>query len=401
MLRSQTPLPSVAGRQPLTILLIAAALLLPAGNGWASEIGERQQQLESLRDRISSMQRKLEEAREEYDDAEKDLVRVERLIAATAAELRKVEQRIDDQKERLAELERAHSGQQQALAQERTQLALQLRAVHAAGHQHRIKLLLNQQDPTVAGRMMILHDYYQRARSAGIEAISGQLKRLAASREAVEAERQRLQLSRSELASKGSQLATQRSERDRLVVTLRGRVTAHDNELKRLRADEKRLTNLIESIRSALARIPPEPPPARVDKRPFRKLRGELRWPTRGRLEIGFGATRQLGDFHWQGMVIAAPEGQEVQAVARGRVAYADWLRGYGMLLIIDHGGGYLTLYGYNRSLYRAVGDWVEAGSAIAQVGVSGGRERSALYFELRRNGQPVDPIRWLTARRR
>jgi septal ring factor EnvC (AmiA/AmiB activator) len=132
-----------------------------------------------------------------------------------------------------------------------------------------------------------------------------------------------------------------------------------------------------------------------AEHQPFAKLRGRLNWPSRGKLITRYGSARKVGKLKWQGVNISAPEGTEVRAISHGRVAFSDWLRGFGLLTIIDHGDGYMSLYGGNQSLFKEVGDWVEAGEAIASVGNSGGRQDSALYFEIRHNGKPSNPLKW------
>jgi murein DD-endopeptidase MepM/ murein hydrolase activator NlpD len=140
--------------------------------------------------------------------------------------------------------------------------------------------------------------------------------------------------------------------------------------------------------------------PARLrEGRPFSELRGLLPWPTNGRVRQGFGDSRAGGRMRWRGLLIEASEGSDVQAVSHGRVAYAGWLQHYGLVMVLDHGEGYLSLYGHNRSLYREVGDWVNPGEIIGSVGDSGGRDRSGLYFEIRRGSDPVDPVAWLNRR--
>ena len=182
-----------------------------------------------------------------------------------------------------------------------------------------------------------------------------------------------------------------RKERKKVVRSLKAEIKSKGQQLDGLLADEQELKSLLQALTEALSDIPAAP----GDHKPFAKLKGKLKWPTSGRRLKAYGESRRIGSLRWQGVVIAGKEGQEVKAVSHGRVAYADWLRGYGLLLIIDHGDGYMTLYGHNQSLFREVGDWVEKGEVIAAVGNSGGIDNHALYFEIRKDGKPTDPIRW------
>ena len=163
-----------------------------------------------------------------------------------------------------------------------------------------------------------------------------------------------------------------------------------DQELARLQADQAQLRQLLLEIQQALADIPDEAPGAE----PFVQRKGRLPWPSRGRIAAAF-ASPKLGGMSWDGVMISAQPGEAVQAVHHGRVAFADWLRGFGLLLILDHGDGWMTLYGHNQSLFKEVGDWVEAGEPLALVGNSGGRQASGVYFGIRHQGKAVDPGRW------
>jgi septal ring factor EnvC (AmiA/AmiB activator) len=135
--------------------------------------------------------------------------------------------------------------------------------------------------------------------------------------------------------------------------------------------------------------------PAEADgQQPFHSRKGKLRWPARGRLAQRFGAPRS-GGLRWRGVMIEAQEGGEVRAVSQGRIAFSDWMRGFGLLLIIDHGDGYMSLYGHNQTLYKEVGEWVDTGEVVALLGASGGRTESGLYFEMRHKGRPINPVHW------
>jgi len=165
--------------------------------------------------------------------------------------------------------------------------------------------------------------------------------------------------------------------------------------LKKLAADEQLLQQLLKEIRNIMPSTLTE-----IDKREtFSKRRGRLQWPVQGNVKRLFGKSRQAANLKWNGVLIPSAEGKEVKAISHGRVAYADWLRGYGMLVIIDHGEGYMTLYGYNETILKNTGDWVAPGDVIATVGDSGGQTQSSLYFEIRRGTQPVNPQQWITRR--
>jgi septal ring factor EnvC (AmiA/AmiB activator) len=245
--------------------------------------------------------------------------------------------------------------------------------------------------------MFTYYDYFQRARAGRIQALGANLAQLAAVEQSIRDENGRLEALRGEYRRQAAALGAGQAERKRVLAALDREIASKGSELERMRGNEQRLGRLLESLREAMARIPPKPPaPTRTPALPFHRSKGKLPWPVAGRVAHRYGTSRQVGDLTWQGIVIRAPEGREVRAVARGRVAFADWLRGYGMLVILDHGKDYLSLYGYNQALYAEAGDWVEAGERIAGVGASGGQRASGLYFEIRRKSRPVNPLGWL-----
>ena len=398
--------PPVAGigrhLTPLTAGVLLAALLIASLAVSRPVVADakldaKQAELKQLRARIGSVQQELKRARGQQSEVERALERTEKEIASVAALIASLDGKLRDQERRVGKLRKERNQQRDALAGQRRELGRQVRAAHALGRQERLKLLLNQEEPARAGRLMTYYDYFHRARAQRIDAIGESLSRLDRLEREIGEESARLTEMKRERQGEAAKLEANQNERRGVLGRLERTIRESGRELDRLRTDERNLSTLIDSLREALARIPAEPP--RKPTRPFAQLKGKLDWPTRGRIAASYGSPRELGDFKWQGLLIRAPEGREVRAVARGRVAYADWLRGYGMLVIVDHGKGYMSLYGYNRSLYRKVGEWVEAGETLAQVGASGGRKENALYFEIRKKGKPVNPRPWLTRR--
>ena len=379
----------------LLLTPLAAPLPAPAD----AKLDAKQAELTQLRARIGSVQQELKRARGQQSEVERALERTEKEIASVAALIASLDGKLRDQERHIGKLRKERNQQRDALAGQRRELGRQVRAAHALGRQERLKLLLNQEEPARAGRLMTYYDYFHRARAQRIDTIGESLSRLDRLEKAIGEETTRLAEIKRERQGEAAKLEANQNERRTVLGRLERKIREGGRKLDRLRTDERNLATLIESLREALARIPAEPPPKKRAAAPFHRLKGKLDWPTRGRIAASYGSPRELGDFKWQGLLIRAPEGREVRAVARGRVAYADWLRGYGMLVIVDHGKGYMSLYGYNRSLYRKVGEWVEAGDTLAQVGASGGRKENALYFEIRKKGKPLNPRPWLTRR--
>ena len=329
------------------------------------------------RDRLSVQ---LRDAELGVQDARKrlDAVRAERI--ATEARLRELE------------LERAKL--EKDLAGERGALAGELRAAYVNGREEEIKLLLNQEDPATFGRMLQYYGYLGRARAERIGSIRDKLEQLALVREKIAAEYARLQELEAGQEREVAALRSAQAKRSKAVVSINSQIKSRGGELQRLESQARGLEKLIADLRKALQDVPV------AKQAPFEPLKGKLPWPVQqGRVLARFGQPRAGGSMRWQGMLIGTDRGARVRAPFAGRVAYADWLPGMGLMLVVDHGGGYMSLYGHNEELFRKVGDPVAAGDVIGSVGDTGGHNQPALYFEVRRGRQPVDPEIWLQRR--
>lgn len=370
------------------VFLIALISLPPAA--LAGTADEEREKLDTVRARISGLRAEMEAKSSEKTSLSRQLQDAEQQIGRLARKLRVLDGRLDRQRQRLALLRDDRLAEGRALEAQREALARQVRAAYAMGRQERLKILLNQQDPAKVGRVMVYYDYLSRARARKMQLIREQMERLAATeREILEEERKLAQL-HAEQAQELAEMQRSQENRRAVVAQLTRELNDQSRHLDRLQTDERELETLINGIEEALADIPVDPP-QEVD---FAGLRGRLPWPASGRIVSRFGAPK-LGSLVWDGVMISAPEGREVRAVHHGRVAFADWLRGFGLLLIVDHGNGYMTLYGHNQSLFKEAGDWVEVNEPIALVGSSGGREQAGVYFGIRYQGRPVDPAKW------
>lgn len=305
-----------------------------------------------------------------------------------------MERDLATQAERLAGLRQQRTAHEEVLRGHHATLAAQARAAYAMGRQERLKILLNQQDPARLSRAMVYYEYLSAARARAIAAIGDELDRLAGTEREIRQEEVRLDALRAEQAAELARMEAAQQQRRALVDALGRELADQDRVLDRLQADERDLETLLRRLEQALADLPVEP----VQTAAFAELRGRLPWPAAGRIVQSFGTPR-LGSLSWDGVMIAATEGEEVRAVHHGRVAFADWLRGFGLLLIVDHGDGYMTLYGHNQTLFKEPGDWVDVNEPVALVGSSGGRDRSGVYFGIRHQGRAVDPVRWCAGR--
>jgi septal ring factor EnvC (AmiA/AmiB activator) len=295
---------------------------------------------------------------------------------------------------RLRELELERAKLDKDLAGERGALAGELRAAYVNGREEEIKLLLNQEDPATFGRMLQYYGYLGRARAERIGSIRDKLEQLALVRGKIAAEHARLQELEAGQEREVAALRSAQDKRSKAVASINNQIKTRGGELQRLESQARGLEKLIADLRKALRDVPV------AKQAPFEPLKGKLPWPVQqGRVLARFGQPRAGGSMRWQGMLIGTDRGARVRAPFAGRVAYADWLPGMGLMLVVDHGGGYMSLYGHNEELFRKVGDPVAAGDVIGSVGDTGGHNQPALYFEVRRGRQPVDPEIWLQRR--
>jgi septal ring factor EnvC (AmiA/AmiB activator) len=290
------------------------------------------------------------------------------------------------------ELRTRQAGEREALRREQELLTELLRTAYVMGRADRLRLLLNQEDPTQASRVMSYFAYFNRERVRRIQSVQQRAQRLDALAREAEQEAGRLaELAKSQEATR-LRLEQAKQQRAQVLKQLDATIASRGENLQSLRKDSESLRRLVEHLRQR-AQIRAE---LDIQRTPFRERRGKLAWPIlEGRLLANFGAQKDDSELRWDGVLLAAQEGETVRAVNDGRVVYADWLRGFGMLLVIDHGDGFMTLYGHNQSLLREVGEWVATGDEIALSGNSGGRDKPALYFAIRHNGQPQDPVAW------
>lgn len=381
-------------RTRLAAILIAPVLLVGAPAG-ADRAAETRAELEALRERIESVRERLEAERQRRDRASDALAEIEQRVGRIAGRIEALDSDIDDTRARLEQLRQRRAEVRDALGSHRTTLAAQLRAAYRLGRQPALRLLLRQDDPAALARALGYYGYFNDARLDAIERAHSLMSELDDLTEDTRAAEARLESDRAELDQRYATLEDTRAERRELLARLERSIDDRGERLQALEASRERLQGLLEDLAPVLDDIPAAP----LEARPFPTRQGELGWPVRGRLRARFGAARASGRMTWEGIVIDAESGTRVRAVYHGRVVFADWLSGFGQLIIVDHLDGYFSLYGYNQRLLRGTGDWVAPGDAIAAVGDSGGQRKPGLYFEIRRQGRPVDPLTWLAAR--
>jgi septal ring factor EnvC (AmiA/AmiB activator) len=258
-----------------------------------------------------------------------------------------------------------------------------------------MKLLLNQEDPARVGRALAYYDYHNQSRARQINTVNTEIEAIIQLENNIKRENDALLKLKENQLAKNREIAQSRSERENILAKLLNELEKQGLELEALQQQELETKNLLEKLTEEQAREDHGRVAFFADIPPFNSLKGKLDWPIKGKLLTRFGSRKQGGKLKWQGVIINAETGVDVKAVSGGQVVFADWFRNLGLLIIIDHGDGYMSLYGYNQSLLKKIGDWVLPGEIIALAGDSGGQLRSGVYFEIRNNGSPVNPAKW------
>ncbi|WP_318240502.1 murein hydrolase activator EnvC family protein [Luteimonas colneyensis] len=415
-------------RAPVMAALLLA-LAMPAGPLAAQDSREAQRRLERVKRELNEVGRERRQLEGQRGTASRALREADERVNRNARELAATEAALARQQQALAELEARRDAAAEGLSAQRVELAALLRAAYTVGGQAPLKLMLSQDDAAGANRSLAYHGYLQRSRSARIAELSAELSGLEEMERRIAAEREALAATGERQRSQAAALEKERGERARAVAELDGRYRDRSAREKALGADAKSLEGLLARLREAARRaeaerkaeaarraaaarrdsaapapgsgggrspVPDAPRVAVARSAPVQV--GGLSWPLTGSLLAGYGGRMPDGR-RSSGVLVSAAAGTPVTAVAEGTVVFAEWMTGYGLILIIDHGNGYMSLYAHNDSLLKGPGDRVRRGDAVSTVGTSGGQGAAALYFELRRDGKPVDPNTWLQKR--
>lgn len=392
----------VARRLPLIFLLAAATAVAAPDNG-------KQEELKELRSRIQSLQEELEQATEDRSEVADALKKSERRISDVNRGLRDLEHRQRSLSRDLKQLNEDTRSTQGEIAAQQKRLAALLKERYIQGGGDALKLMLNGQNPGEVARNLEYYGYIGRARADLIRQHRESLARLRTLQDRTRQQNDSLTQVKQERVAQKKTLEAEKGARQEVLYKLSEQIRHQRKEIDTLARDEKRLTRLIEKLArlaaaSAAKPAAPAKPGQKVDRvadaslagLDFVRLKGKLALPVAGEIQHKFGASRDGGGPAWKGLFIRARQGQDVRAVGSGKVAFADWLRGFGNLLVIDHGNGYLSLYSNNESLYKQPGEPVRAGDVVAAVGATGGQDEPGLYFELRHQGKPFDPLAWV-----
>lgn len=408
-------------------LILLSSLIAPA---IADQRADTQRQLEAARQDVAELKKLLEKLQQEKSGVQQQLKKTETEMGDLEGQVKELQRELKGSEQEIQRLDQEKKKLQGARTEQQRLIAIQARAAYQSGRQEYVKLLLNQQNPEKFSRTLTYYDYLSQARLEQLAAFNETLRQLANVEQAITSHQAQLQAQKAGLDERHARLAEARKERQQALAKLNRDFATRDQRLKARQQEQAELGRVLKTIEETLARQAREAEEARkralaaqqaeqarpgrqqpsqpsgplvtsgaVYGGPFASARGKLPWPVDGRLVARYGTPRG-GDARtkWDGVLIGAPAGSQVRAVHGGRVVFADWLRGAGLLVILDHGNGYLSLYGHNQNLLKSAGDVVKAGDPIATVGSSGGQDTSALYFAIRQNGRPSDPAQWCRA---
>lgn len=389
-----------------------------------AEVSDKSEELNEVQSGINAAGQNMQRSQLQKNTLNTQLGEVEKLYGRTAALLRTLQGQVEQKRQNLTKIRQEMQKLQDEVAKQNKELAGQMKAAYAMGQKEKLKLLLNQQDPALSSRMLVYYDYLNKARLAKLSNISESMTHLD---QLSKQQQQETELLEKNLEQKKAEQITVdgvRKRRAELLTRLKSDFSSNEQQIIHLKESENKLKNLVSSLQRSTNDLTFEVEQTKklhkaVEVAPeskdlpdsgddfskissaaaggdFSSLKGQLPWPVKGKLVNKFGSARaESAESIWDGVLIDAGEGTEIRAITSGKVVFSDWLRGYGLLIIIDHGKGYMSLYAFNQSLYRQMGDWVNVGEVIASVGQSGGRSRSGLYFGIRNKGKPVDPLEW------
>ena len=382
---------SIAGKILVTCLL-ACLTFGPVFSADDKSIKEKQ--LKALLYKIKKLKQTIDVKEDSKSRYVKQLKSIEQEIGQLSGKIKKVGVKIKSRKNELTKLRKTRLKHQQQLSRENIYLAEQVYTAFTLGKQEKVKLLFSQQKPEVLQRTLVYYQYFSEARVNLINGVQHNIDQIVETELLIQQARSELEKNQLQLNNQKAKLDKDRGKRKNIISSLDKQLKNQGGSLVRLEDDALQLQNLINSIREIFV----DAPKSDASRKAFAKLKGKLAWPVEGKLKKLYGKRKPLSDLRWQGIVIEAPSGRQIKAISHGRVAFSDWLRGLGNLVIIDHGNSYLSLYGHNESLFKSAGEWVEAGDVIASIGNSGGQKKNGLYFEIRKKGKPQNPSGWCKA---
>ncbi|MCX4027179.1 peptidoglycan DD-metalloendopeptidase family protein [Endozoicomonas sp. SM1973] len=380
--------------KPICICLISGTALLNSSVSWANpELQEKEKQLKQLQAEIKKTQQLLKKIQQQRSNVQQSLQTSEQEMERLHKKVQEIESRLQEGQQQLKKL---HTRQHQlsvAKRQQQQQLEQTMLLALYTGQNSNIKMLLNQQQPTDVARTQKYLGYLAQARQQKVTEFNQTIQSLTQVSQQIEATNTKLTQQQLALAKQQQALTTQKAKRRLLLKQLEQELAAKDQTLASQQKERSELEQVLKTLAKTITPLP-------LPGTPFYKQRGKLPWPIQGKVTNRYGSLKKQTKLKWQGLFIQSNEGSPVSAVHHGRVVFSDWLRGSGLLIIVDHGGGYMSLYAHNQTLLKETGEWVKAGEAIATAGNTGGNNETGLYFEIRHKGQPQNPSGWIVAGR-
>jgi septal ring factor EnvC (AmiA/AmiB activator) len=372
----------------LVLSLTLVAVAFGAKNTDKAE-ADKEADLKQLRTRIEAIRQTMQTDATRRDALAGELLTADFSIRNARDQGTEIRKQRQASERKLADLRRDQAFTEKLIAEQRDTLASELQVAYMNGHEEQLKLTLNQQSPAELGRMLAYYGYFGRARAEQIAAIGERLAQLQLLGETIQAETQRLREIEVQQEAQVKELAGARRQRAQTLATIQSTLRSHNDQLAALTREAASLERLLEELRRATDDFPV------TARQSFDKFQGKLPWPVNGKIIARFGELRAGGPLKWKGMLLEANAGAQVRAPLHGRVEYADWLNGYGYLVVLNHGGGLRSFYGHNEQLYCKVGDMVEPGDVLGDLAERGGG-KADFYLEIRKAEKPVDPQKWL-----
>lgn len=363
--------------------LTIAILLLPF-SCYANSFSQR---LKSVVSQIDVTKKNLSQSEQEHKKLQNQLRKHDTNIGNLANKIATTTAELDKLEESLKQLSAQQNELQNKIDENQIVLNEQIKSVYMLGNKNTIKMLLNQENPNDFDRMLQYHRIIGKYRYDSIKHLNKTVSKINSNKHDIEKKSRQLAVIQNRLVQQKNEMNINHKNRRRLLYTLSKTIKSHREKLAELDTNKQQLEDTLQRLQTNKAK----------GSVFFTAHKHRLPWPTKGKIEIPFGTRIQKSHLKWSGVLLKAKEGDHVKAIAPGKVVFSNWMPGFGLLLIVDHGDGYMSLYGRNNSLYRSTGDWVKAGDLIASVGMSGGHSKPALYFSLRHKGKPLDPTDWCT----
>lgn len=376
---------------PFLRLLLAWLLTGAALPCVAATEEEQRAQLRELKNTIETLRSELQSVKSDRDELLEALENSEKSIGELSTQAEKLKKELEEQQQELNKLRQRKQQLEEDKSAQQQHVGEHLNAAYRMGQQSNLRLLLNQQDPDLVARNLKYFDYLTRARTEKIGRYVAIITELSQIEPRIEDQTLRLRRNHEKLSDQRQKLVAEQGHRKSTLARLEAAIASKDQQLQQMERDRQRLEQVLQQVAQVMrdSQLP-------TSGGNFADYKGQLPWPTNGRVAHRFGSERVAGKVQWQGILINAEAGTPVKAIHHGRVVFSEYLRGHGLLLIIDHGTEFMSLYAHNQALYKEIGEWVDAGEVIASVGNTGGQASTGLYFELRHQGRPTDPQQWI-----